>query len=65
MPASEVRNEGPQRGTSVDAVVEAAASDCELMLPPPSQPARVSTSASARTVPAGCGSDDLTAARYL
>ena len=28
---------------------------------PPPQPARVWTSASARTVPAGCGSDDLTA----
>jgi len=48
----------------VKSEVQATASDCELMPPPHldhSQPARVWTSASARTVPTGCGSDDLLA----
>ncbi len=44
----------------VKSEVQATASDCELMpadAPPHSQPPRVWTSASARTVPAGCGTD--------
>ena len=42
-------------GTRIKSGVQAAAHHGES---PPPQPARVWTSASARTVPAGCGSDD-------
>jgi hypothetical protein len=61
------RNGSPQRGTSVEAVVESGVQDVAAHIttqpadrpphPDYSQPSRVQTSASAQTVAAGCGSD--------